>query len=91
MSGGHPDLSDDHSEVSASGRGDQPLLTGGIHGGVPGRDVELHQDRRHVVLDRAVRDEESIGDLDVGEVLREQVEDLGLSGGEARRVITRGP
>src|SRR4051794_41049374 len=49
---------------------------------VGGRETELAEDRRHVLLDRALRDDEITGDRTVGPSLRHLAEHLALPWGE---------
>src|SRR3954451_20427798 len=56
----------------------------------PGAHVELAQDRRDVVADRLLRDEEAPGDVGVAPPLRDEGEDLDLPRREPRRVRARG-
>src|SRR5262245_30922649 len=54
-----------------------------------GAHVELAQDRRDVVADRLLGDEQPVGDLGVADPLAEKLEHLDLASGEACGVVLR--
>src|SRR5204862_493165 len=51
--------------------------------------VQLPQDRRNVVPDRPLREEEPLGDLAIAEASRDELEHLELPRGQAGRVLPR--
>src|SRR5437764_14084013 len=55
----------------------------------PRADAELAQDRRDVVIDRALGEEQALGDLRVAQAFGEQGDDLQLACGQSRRVLLR--
>ena len=61
-----------------------PSLRGRVVAGVH---VELLEYGGDVVVDRAGRQDESLGDVRVGQPVREQAQDLHLTGGETGRVL----
>ena len=61
-----------------------PCLSGRVVAGVH---VELLEYGGDVVVDRAGRQDESLGDVRVGQPVREEAQDLHLSSGETGRVL----
>jgi hypothetical protein len=53
-------------------------------------DTELAQNRRNVVVDRLLGDDEPLGDLRVAQALREELENLELAPGQAGGILPRG-
>jgi len=51
--------------------------------------VELAEDRRDVVCDRLLREEQVVGDLPVAKTPADQSEDLGLARGQAGGIVPR--
>ena len=54
-----------------------------------GADIELSQDRRDVMVDRFLGDDEPLGDLRVTQPVGEQHEHLELAPGQTGRVFAR--
>jgi len=59
-----------------------------IDRGLAARHVEFHENGRHVILNRALRDEQFICDLRVRETLSEEFENLSLSYGQSSCVLS---
>ena len=65
-------------------------IASGFDGGFSGCDVEFHEHGRYVIFNRAVRDEQFICDLGVGEALCEECEDLSLSSRQSGCMVPGG-
>ena len=62
---------------------DQVMLDGVAGGSDSGRDLDFAIDGSQVVVDGARADDESFGDLRVGEPLGQEVQDFDFTGGQA--------
>ena len=71
-----------YSDLGRSVGCEDPLFSGRVNGGASSCHIELHQDRRDMVLHGAERDEESVGDLVVSETFCKEFEDFCLPSGQ---------
>ena len=69
-------------------RGQETLIDGNSYGFFAGRCVEFAHDGGHVMFNGSRRQEQSVGDIDVGETLAQELQHFGLPTCEAGTVLS---